>query len=221
MNILVVGSKEQANIIKEKVKGDHEVRFAGFLSEALLEKAHVVFDFNVDASPDNLEQYVNYPGMSVFLNAVNFSLAEQAIYQDAVQCDLFGFNGHPTFIERDLMEVSMYRPEDKMDLEKALKGMGLEYQLVDDRVGMVTPRIIAMIINEAYYTVMEGTANRDDIDLGMKLGTNYPMGPFEWAEKWGIINVYEVLEALFEDTKDERYKICPLLKKEYLYFMEG
>jgi 3-hydroxybutyryl-CoA dehydrogenase len=73
-----------------------------------------------------------------------------------------------------------------------------------------------MIINEAYYTVQEGTACRTDIDLGMKLGTAYPKGPFEWSEEIGIDHVYETLEALYQDTKDERYKICPLLKTEYL-----
>jgi 3-hydroxybutyryl-CoA dehydrogenase len=50
----------------------------------------------------------------------------------------------------------------------------------------------------------------------MKLGTNYPLGPFEWAKKIGIENVYLVLDSVYKDTKDERYKICPLLKKEYL-----
>ena len=216
MNIVVVGSKEQADLIKVKIKGDHKVLFAGFLSEAHLEKAQVVFDFNIEENPDYLEQYVNYPQMAVFLNAVTFSLTEQAIYQSNVSCHLFGFNGHPTFIERDLLEVSMYRTKDESVLRDLMKGLSLDYQLVDDRVGMVTPRIIAMIINEAFYTVMEGTATKEDIDMGMKLGTNYPMGPFEWVSKWGITNVYEVLEALFEDTKEERYKICPLLKKEYL-----
>jgi 3-hydroxybutyryl-CoA dehydrogenase len=73
-----------------------------------------------------------------------------------------------------------------------------------------------MIINEAYYTVQEGTANRDDIDQAMKLGTNYPMGPFEWCKKIGITDVYETLEALYNDTHDERYKICSLLKHDYL-----
>ena len=94
--------------------------------------------------------------------------------------------------------------------------MNIDATIVQDRVGLVTPRIIAMIINEAYFTVMEGTASRADIDTGMKLGTNYPMGPFEWAGKWGIGNIYELLESLYNDTKDERYKICPLLKQEYL-----
>ncbi len=94
--------------------------------------------------------------------------------------------------------------------------MKTEFHLIEDRVGMVSPRVVCMIINEAYYTVQEGTASREDIDLGMKLGTAYPYGPFEWCEKIGVKNVYEVLEALYDDTKDERYKICPLLKKEYL-----
>ena len=60
------------------------------------------------------------------------------------------------------------------------------------------------------------TASEEDIDLAMKLGTNYPYGPFEWARKIGIKHIYEILEALYEDTKDERYKISPLLKKEFL-----
>lgn len=216
MNIVVVGSKEQADLIKSKVQGDHKILFAGFLSESHLEKADVFFDFSLEENSAYLEHYINYPSMSVFLNSVTFNLAEQAVYQSKVQCNLFGFNGHPTFIERDLLEVSMYKLEDKSILESTLKSLSLDFQLVDDRVGMVTPRIIAMIINEAYYTVMEGTATKEDIDLGMKLGTNYPMGPFDWTSKWGIANVYEVLEALYEDTKEERYKICPLLKKEYL-----
>jgi 3-hydroxybutyryl-CoA dehydrogenase len=83
-------------------------------------------------------------------------------------------------------------------------------------VGLVTPRVLSMIINEAFYTCQEKTATAADIDLAMKLGTNYPFGPFEWAEKIGLRQVYQLLEAVYEDTRDERYKICPLLKKEYL-----
>lgn len=82
---------------------------------------------------------------------------------------------------------------------------------------MVTPRILMMIINEAYYTVQEGTAGKLDIDTAMKLGTAYPHGPFEWLQQIGIRDVYEVLDALYQDTREERYKICPLLKTEYLH----
>ena len=54
----------------------------------------------------------------------------------------------------------------------------------------------------------------------MKLGTNYPFGPFEWSEKIGLVKVYELLEAIYDDTKEERYKICPKLKNEYLALIE-
>jgi 3-hydroxybutyryl-CoA dehydrogenase len=119
-------------------------------------------------------------------------------------------------VGRTLLEVSLLHPETLPLLENLCKQLNTEYILVEDRVGMVTPRVISMIINEAYYTVQEGTATREDIDLAMKLGTNYPYGPFEWCEKIGVRNIYELLEAVYNDTKDERYKICPLLKKEYL-----
>ena len=73
-----------------------------------------------------------------------------------------------------------------------------------------------MIINEACYTLQEGTATIPDIDLGMKLGTSFPKGPFEWANLIGVSEVYHTLKAIYEDTKDERYKICPLLKTKHL-----
>ena len=114
------------------------------------------------------------------------------------------------------MEVSSTSIDQNVKLKSICESIGTDFEIVDDRVGMVTPRVIALIINEAFYTVQEGTATKKDIDLGMKLGTNYPNGPFEWCKKIGIQNIYELLEAMYEDTKDERYKISPALKKEYL-----
>ena len=88
--------------------------------------------------------------------------------------------------------------------------------VVDDRVGMVTPRIIFMIINEAYFTVQEGTAGKADIDQGMKLGTNYPYGPFEWSDRIGLQHVYELLEAVYEDTKMNVTRYVPCSKRSIL-----
>ncbi len=123
-----------------------------------------------------------------------------------------GANFLPTFINRDKTEVSQLRPSNKRILAKLENELGLKPLIVADRVGMVTPRVICMIINEAFYTLQEGTASVEDIDQGMKLGTNYPMGPFEWADKIGISHVYELLRAVYEDTKDPRYQVCPMLK---------
>ena len=66
--------------------------------------------------------------------------------------------------------------------------------------------------NEAYITAEEGTASREDIDLAMKLGTNYPFGPFEWAKRIGIANVLKLMDALYASTNDERYKACDSLR---------
>ena len=128
----------------------------------------------------------------------------------------FGFCGLPTLLNRPLLEVSRYDDADADDLASVCVALGTAYRPVADRVGLVTPRVIAQIINEACYTVQEGTATMQAVDLSMKLGTNYPHGPFAWANALGVARVYAVLEALWADTHDERYKVCPLLKRQAL-----
>ena len=215
MEIFVFGDKKQFAEIKSKVSPRHHVNHARSISELPEELEIVVFDFGMEENPESLEDYSEFESLHLFVNATRGSLAELAYFSEAPIPNLYGFAGDPTFIERELLEVSIYGSNQDKGAE-VLKKLGIKNELVDDRVGLVTPRIIAMIINEAYYTVQEGTASREDIDLGMKLGTNYPMGPFEWSQAWGLNNIYELLDALYLDTREERYKICPLLKKEYL-----
>ncbi|MDQ3534144.1 MAG: 3-hydroxyacyl-CoA dehydrogenase family protein [Bacteroidota bacterium] len=179
------------------------------------EKA-IVFDYYIDDSIENLDIYKDKENLIVFANIPKSSLSEVHFSYENIKACLFGFNGLPGMTNRQYLEVSSYDDKDKNLLKEVCETLDTQYLLVDDRVGMVTPRIISMVINEAYFTVQEGTANKNDIDIAMKLGTNYPWGPFEWCQKIGIRNIYELLEAVYEDTKDERYKICPLLKKEYM-----
>jgi 3-hydroxybutyryl-CoA dehydrogenase len=176
----------------------------------------LVFDFIPHKDRDAVKIFFDQE-KTIFINACKVSLSELATgKQGKQQCNVFGFNGIPTLLDRSVLEVSLLGTTDEEKLKSICKDLGTPYLRVDDRVGMATPRVIAMIINEAYYTVQEGTASRADIDVAMKLGTNYPHGPFEWCNRIGIAHVYELLSALYDDTKDERYKICPLLKKEYL-----
>lgn len=218
MNILIIGQDHQVDELTQKLGEQHQYLFpeSGEPTEIEIEKADVVFDFSIEESPENLECYAQSQGLPVFVSAAKLCLAELVYMFGEMNCNLFGFNGLPTFLNREVLEVSYLKKSEQEKLENVCKNLGTEIGIVDDRVGMVTPRIICMIINEAYFTVQEGTAGKEDIDQGMKLGTNYPFGPFEWADKIGVDNVYELLEAVYEDTKDERYKICPLLKKEHL-----
>jgi 3-hydroxybutyryl-CoA dehydrogenase len=215
MKIMVVGSAAQSGLLQQKLAQDHEFTHRQY-SPSDPAGFDLVFDFYNEGGPEALDNYAGIKGLVVFLSNAHFSLTELAYFQEQVECRLYGFNGEPTFFERELWEVTVLGEKERDALPELMQSLAIKYELIDDRVGMVSPRVVAMIINEAYFTVMEGTASRADIDLGMKLGTNYPLGPFEWVHAWGVDRVYELLEALYEDTKDERYKICPLLKKEYL-----
>jgi 3-hydroxybutyryl-CoA dehydrogenase len=77
---------------------------------------------------------------------------------------------------------------------------------------MVSARVVAMIVNEAYFALGEAISSKKDIDTAMKLGTNYPFGPFEWSEKVGLKNIYSLLLKLSESSA--RYAIAPAMIKE-------
>ncbi|MCG9881770.1 MAG: 3-hydroxyacyl-CoA dehydrogenase family protein [Bacteroidia bacterium] len=181
----------------------------------------MIFDLKFDEKKEQLKYYAGLKNIPVFVCAVKQSLSKAIYdYKGKISCRLYGINALPSFINRSLWEISVAKEEDAAHLESLAQTLSVSYKLVQDRVGMVTPRIIFMIINEACYTLQEGTASKEDIDTSMKLGTNYPYGPFEWANKIGIKHVYETLEALYQDTHDERYKVCSLLKTKYLRFEE-
>ena len=214
MNIAAKGQAIQLEELQAKL-GDQFTLSPLKITE--LNSYDVVFDLDFDDDPEHLEAYGNQSDLIVVVGAVKIQLEElAAVLGQPLLCTLVGMNCLPTFINRSLVEVSVMNEEDRKSAESLAEQLNWELRFVSSRIGMVTPRIVCMIINEAYFTMQEGTASASDIDLGMKLGTAYPKGPFEWCEQIGIINVYEVLNAMYEDTRDERYKICPALKTAYL-----
>jgi len=220
MRLFVNGSENRINEFSEKIgdTADAEYFMYDFNPDSMdFDKYDAIFDLNLDEAPENLEWYAKLENKPVIVSAVKMQLAQMAYYQgNEIACHLTGFNALPTFINRSKAELSLYNPSSKNTIAGLFDFLKWDARFVDDRVGMVTPRLIFMIINEAAYTLQEGIATEKDIDESMKLGVNYPYGPFEWCDKIGIIDVYETLLALYNDTHDERYKICPLLKTKYL-----
>ncbi len=214
MRIAIIGSQDRVEELKQKVSSAHtliEVKNNQF------EGYDLIFDLSFDTDHSRLTVYANLKDATVIVSAVNKTIQETAaLSETAIHCTLGGLNCLPTFINRGLAEMTSLNTANQASIEQKFNDLDWEIKWVESRVGMVTPRVVCMIINEAYYTVQEGTASKEDIDTGMKLGTAYPKGPFEWAEQIGIHNVQGMLEAIYEDTKDERYKVCPLLKQECL-----
>lgn len=118
--------------------------------------------------------------------------------------DFIRINGWPGFLEMPLLEAAA----NKNSETKARAVFGDQIQIVKDVPGFVTPRILSMIINEAYFTLHSGASTSNEIDIAMKLGTGYPLGPFEWAEKIGIHRVAALLTALGGE-EGEVYGLAP------------
>jgi 3-hydroxybutyryl-CoA dehydrogenase len=84
---------------------------------------------------------------------------------------------------------------------------------VQDTPGLIAPRIICMLANEAAFAAGEGVADPDTIDKAMQLGANYPLGPLAWAKEIGYDRVVSVLEHLYAEYGEERYRIAPVLRR--------
>ena len=97
-----------------------------------------------------------------------------------------------------------------MELSRALGKTPVE---VRDFPGFVSNRILAPMINEAVFALMEGVAEAEAIDTVMKLGMNHPMGPLTLADLIGLDVVLHVLEVLHRELGDDRYRPCPLLRQ--------
>lgn len=140
----------------------------------------------------------------VFVNSVTYTLRD-------IRQPFTRINAWPTMLGRNTTELVIPAGAEP-EIRAVFDALGWGYTLVPDIKGMITPRIVAAIINEAYFTLGDGISTKSEIDKAMKLGTNYPFGPFEWAEKIGIERVKSLLLHL--GASDPRYSIAPALTKE-------
>lgn len=155
------------------------------------------------------------PTCAILSSSVAVSASEQATWIEG-RHRLVGFAAMPTFSRQPVAEVAptVFSPVETIEvIRRFFASLGKECEYVQDRVGMVLPRILCQIINEACFVLQDDVASPGDIDTAMKAGVNYPHGPVEWADKIGFQQVYAVLAALQNDLQEDRYRIAPLLRQ--------
>jgi 3-hydroxybutyryl-CoA dehydrogenase len=141
----------------------------------------------------------------VIINSVMDTLAES-------NTSFIRINGWPTFLSSPLIEAACLHENTKANAEAVFSQLQKKPEWLPDEPGFVTARVVSMIINEAYLALHEGVSTKEEINTAMKLGTAYPFGPFEWAQKIGLNNVVALLQKLSE--KQDRYTPAELLVQE-------
>ena len=126
--------------------------------------------------------------------------------------------------------MHFFNPVPVMKLVKLIKGAETSRETVDTAAALVESfgkeaifvqeaplfavnRILVPMLNEAMFVLMEGIASAEDIDKGMRLGANHPIGPLALSDLVGLDTLLFVLETLYQETGDSKYRPCPLLRK--------
>ena len=133
-------------------------------------------------------------------------------------------------IKHNVIGMHFFNPADRMKLVEVISGentpvetkeaiiecsksLGKPPVEVAEGPGFVVNRILIPMINEACFIYQEGLASVEDIDTAMKLGANHPMGPLALGDLIGLDIVLDVMEVLYTETGDSKYRPCTLLKK--------
>ena len=118
-------------------------------------------------------------------------------------------NAWPGFLERSIHELVVASDEAAQQVGRLYERLNKSFRLVPDIPGMISGRVIAALVNEAYHTLEVST--KEEIDTAMKLGTNYPYGPFEWSERIGLAQIDALLTELSKTA--DRYTPAAALKR--------
>lgn len=155
--------------------------------------------------PVRIDLLNSVPSIPVIINYVTGTL--QGLPSQFVR-----INAWTSFLKRSVVEAAAKDEILKNKVTAIFSSLGKTTNWIPDLPGFISARVVAAIINEAYFSLEEGVSTKEDIDIAMKSGTNYPYGPFEWAEKIGLKNILALLTELNKEQK--RYQPASRLIKE-------
>ena len=126
-----------------------------------------------------------------------------------------GFHVLPPFAESQLVELTAgpdIAPSTFEAAKRFFATLGKRPEKVHDAPGLVLGRMVCQVINECAFALGEGVGSAEDIDAGMVHGLNYPRGPLGWADQIGLDHVLAVLDGLYDERREERYRTAPALR---------
>ena len=197
MKIAVLGDDDQWEELTKDIQSVNWERISSLNENLSLADAYVIL-----SEPD-ITAFKNIK-KPILLNAVIHTLKELNATSNVIR-----INGWKGFLLRKQWDIAGIVNEEAAEV---FSMMQKQISVVADEPGLLAARPIAMIINEAYFALEQGVSTKSEIDTAMKLGTNYPFGPFEWAGIIGLHNIYNLLHLL--SCTDTRYTPSSLLKKE-------
>lgn len=154
------------------------------------------------------------PDVPLFCQCADASLTEIATWMDYPET-LVGFDGlffcNGTLVT--LVSTPFLAEPVRQAAEEFIRSLGRIPLWIEDSPGLILPRIVGMLVNEAAFAVLEGVADADTIDLAMRLGVNYPRGPVEWGREIGFGRIVAVLDHLRAEYGEDRYRACVLLRR--------
>jgi 3-hydroxybutyryl-CoA dehydrogenase len=123
------------------------------------------------------------------------------------------FNPAPVMKLVEVVGTVLTDPGVLTDISDLSGRLGKTVVSVGDRAGFVVNRLLLPYLNHAAVLLEQGVAARDDIDAAMRLGAGLPMGPFALLDLIGLDTAYEIMGALFDETRDRRHAPAPLLRE--------
>jgi len=207
MQIVIISDHPGASLLfGTGISAEHTIVWLKEEEKDLLPAYDLLIDTCFERHPTQIEQY-RTSAKPVLIGSVLFSLQELGVLNEPVA----RFNHWATFMERTTVEYAVTYAQEE-SFENLFRQLGISFEKTKDVPGFVSARIVSLIINEAYLAAEESVSTREEIDTAMKLGTNYPNGPFEWCNRIGPKNVYLLLQKL--SATAHRYKPAASLKPE-------
>ena len=203
MKLVLIADEQQVLELGDDLNTNSSVVILRDASQ--IPEADGVLDLLFENTTERKKLLRNSSAKVIIVNSVLDSLSE-------IEPSFIRIAGWNTMLKRDLIEAAAVDKEKAPVVEKLFSLINKRVEWVSDIPGFISCRVIAQIINEAYYALQENVSSKDQIDIAMKLGTNYPYGPFEWAQKIGLKNIISLLEKL--SRIESRYKPCTSILEE-------